>query len=61
MRKEVEALIKSDLTAYKIEQLSNYKVPAQTITGLRRGTHKIDNITLKKIEAMLNVYDKYVK
>lgn len=61
MRKEVEALINSDLTAYKIEQLSNYKIPANTIYKLRKNQYNIDNLSFKVVEEMIRINDKYVK
>lgn len=50
MRKEIEALLASDKTAYEIAQATG--MSPSNITDLRVGKRKIDNITLANAEKL---------
>ncbi|RLK63135.1 hypothetical protein D3H64_05955 [Atopobacter sp. AH10] len=52
MRKSVEALLKSDLSAYKISKEAN--VPYMTVNDLRNGKSSIDNAKFGTIEKLYN-------
>lgn len=50
MRKEIEALLASDKTAYEIAQATG--ISPSNITDLRVGKRKVDNITLANAEKL---------
>ncbi len=50
MRKEIEKLLNSDITTYKISKDTN--INNKTISELRSGKRKLDNITLLTSEKL---------
>ncbi|UXR79074.1 MULTISPECIES: hypothetical protein [unclassified Staphylococcus] len=52
IRKEIEKLLDSDISHYKISQVTN--VISKTISKLRSGKRKIGNITLDTAEKLYN-------
>ena len=58
MRKEIEALLKSDISAYRIAKETG--VAQSKISGLRAGTIKIENLTLAIATRLVNYYREIV-
>ncbi|UXR70307.1 hypothetical protein MUA26_04030 [Staphylococcus sp. IVB6246] len=58
MRKEIEKLLDSDISHYKISQVTN--VNSKTISELRSGKRKVGNITLDTAEKLYN-YQKQLE
>jgi len=58
IRKDVEALIASEVTAYKISK--DIQIPASVVQKLRLGMTQIDNMPLRNAEK-LSVYYKQLK
>lgn len=54
MRKEIEKLLQSDITAYRI--FKDTGVPYGNIDRLRNGSSSLDNLTLKNAEKLYNYY-----
>ncbi|GGA94500.1 hypothetical protein [Staphylococcus muscae] len=52
MRKEIEKLLESDISHYKISKVTG--VNSKTISELRAGKRKIGNITLDTAEKLYN-------
>lgn len=55
MRKEIEALLKSDISAYRIAKETG--VAQSKISGLRAGTIKIENLTLAIAKRLSDYYE----
>lgn len=59
MRKKIQKLLESDISAYKIAKDTG--VAQSKISGLRSGTIKIENITLAIAEKLALYYDELNK
>lgn len=59
IRRNLEALITSNVSAYRIGKDLN--IPSSMIKKIRLGTVKIDNITLLKAEILSSYYEKLKK
>lgn len=59
IRQDIESLISSNLSAYRIGKDLN--IPSSIIKKLRLGTAKVDNITLVKAEILSSYYQKLKK
>lgn len=56
MREHIEALINSDITAYRVSKETG--IPQNTATRIFNGEASIDNISLKNAEILSNYYLK---
>ena len=59
MRKEIEKLLASDLSAYRIAKDTG--IAQSKISGLRSGSIKIENLTLAIAEKLVSYYEEETK
>lgn len=56
LRKNIEKLLQSNVTAYRISKDTN--IPLNSVTRLIKGETELDNITLKNAEILSKYYLK---
>lgn len=56
MRKEINELLKSELTSYNIAKATG--ISCSAISEIRSGKRKVDNLTLSTCEKLFDYYKK---